>query len=181
MASGTHFKCTSGLPEKMRKMCVCLLGHATCQLLQLALAFPLFLMPRSRDGSSQPGSGMLAEAFKRGATVELSDVNKFASENKTYAVPGGGLTEFLCMWVKELRTWQKLSQSEFSCFGKLVPLQSHLYSLLGQSKWKREKVFDCSRDWFGFARVVQTGVHICSVSLCSGPPSQASGFLPFLL
>lgn len=176
MASGTHSKRMSGLPEKMRKMCVCV-----CWVMPLvscsSLPWHFLRSSCSRDGSFQPGSGTLAEAFKRGATVKLSDVNKFASKNKTYAVPGGGLTEFLCMWVKELHTWQKVSQSELSGFGKLAPLQKHLYSLLGQSKWKREKVFDCSRDWFGFVRVVQTGVHICSVPLCSAPPSQASGFL----
>ena len=29
-------------PEKMRKVCVCMSGHATCQLLQLVLALPPF-------------------------------------------------------------------------------------------------------------------------------------------
>lgn len=31
-------------PEKMRKVCACMLGHATCQLLQLVLALPLFVL-----------------------------------------------------------------------------------------------------------------------------------------
>lgn len=35
-----------------------------------------------RDGSFQPGSGMLAEAFKTDAVFELSDVSKSSSENR---------------------------------------------------------------------------------------------------
>lgn len=38
LSSGNKF-C---LLEEMRKVCVCMLGHATCQLLQLVLALPLF-------------------------------------------------------------------------------------------------------------------------------------------
>lgn len=89
---------------------------------------------------------MLAEAFKTDAIFELSDVSKSSSENRLLPVPGGGLTEFLCMWAKELCTWQKVTWSECSSLEKLGPLQKQLTSLGGNSQWRGDKVCNCSRD-----------------------------------
>lgn len=66
----------------------------------------------------------------------------------------------LCMKVRELHTGQKVSWFETSALEKLLPLQNQLISPWGRSKQRGEKVWDCSRDWFAFVRVVPTRVHI---------------------
>ena len=81
MASGTNWQSMSGLPEKMRKACVCrVMPLVSCA--GLSWHFLRSTMPCSRDGSFQPGSGTLAEAFRTDATFELSDVSESSSENK---------------------------------------------------------------------------------------------------
>lgn len=57
-------------------------GSCCCQLLQLVLALAPFHCAMLQEGSFQAGSGMLAQAFKTDATLELGGVSKSSSENR---------------------------------------------------------------------------------------------------
>lgn len=158
----------------MRKLCVCTLGHATCQLLQLVLAFPLFYRAMLQGREFPAWLRYAGWSFQDRCRIWTFRCEQVFQWKQTSAVPGGGLTEFLCMWAKELCTWQKVTWSECSSLEKLGPLQKQLTSLGGNSQWRGDKVCNCSRDWAATVRVMQTTVYICSV-----PPNQASpGFLP---
>lgn len=84
------------------------------------------------------------------------------------------------MKVRELHTGQKVSWFETSALEKLLPLQNQLISPWGRSKQRGEKVWDCSRDWFAFVRVVPTRVHICSVPAVLCSPKSSFSFPSFL-
>lgn len=62
-------------------MCVSV-GSCCCQLLQLVLALPPFHRAMLQEGSFQAGSGLLAEAFKADAPLEVGGVSKSSSENR---------------------------------------------------------------------------------------------------